>query len=199
LPLNEYRLITHWRVQASIEECFDIIAEVRERPRWWPSAYLDILEIQPGDERGVDKVVRATTKGRLPYILRWHFSVTEANRPDRIRIRAWGDFEGDGVWTFLQDGPTALITFEWRIKLNKAFLRWLSPLIRPIVELNHRWAMARGEESLRLEIDRRHTREQDLHLLPSPPPPTELPMKPIWIGLGVVAALVFFQRRRRRR
>ena len=199
MPLNQYHLISHWRVEASIDECFDIIADARERTRWWPAAYLDVLEIQPGDDRGAGKVVRATTKGWLPYVLRWHFSVTEASRPDRIRIKAWGDFEGEGVWTFVQDGTSALLTFEWRIKLSKAFLRLPSPLIRPVVELNHRWAMAKGEESLRLEIDRHHTREQDLHLLPPPPQPTQLPMKPVWIGLGVVAALVFVQRRRRRR
>jgi len=183
---TEFNLISHWRVQASIDECYDIIADVKDRPRWWPANWLEILEIQSGDETGVGKVVRATTRGWLPYNLRWHFSVAEADRPNRIAIRAWGDFEGEGIWTFVQDGPWALITFEWRhLRMRKALLR-LGALLRPTVAFNHRWVMAKGEESLRLEIDRRHTREQDLHLLPPPPAPTRMPVRPVWVGLGVV-------------
>ena len=33
----------------------------------------------------------------------------------------------------------------------------LSPVLRPVFEWNHRWAMARGEESLQAELRRRHT------------------------------------------
>jgi hypothetical protein len=48
-----------------------------------------------------------------------------------------------------------VITYNWRVSAIKPLLRWLSWLLRPVFAANHRWAMARGEESLRLELRRR--------------------------------------------
>jgi hypothetical protein len=45
--------------------------------------------------------------------------------------------------------------------------------MKPIFSANHRWAMARGEESLKLEIARRHARTPEEEArIPQPPPPT---------------------------
>ena len=42
-----------------------------------------------------------------------------------------------------------------RIRAEKPLLRYLSFLLKPVFSANHRWAMARGEESLRAELGRR--------------------------------------------
>jgi hypothetical protein len=42
------------------------------------------------------------------------------------------------------------------VDANKPLLRWLSPVLKPAFEVNHKWAMARGEESLIRELERRH-------------------------------------------
>ena len=77
------------------------------------------------------------------------------NPPHGFSLEAWGDLEGSGVWTFSQDGPMVDITYDWRIRAEKPLLRYLSFLLKPIFSANHRWAMARGEESLRAELARR--------------------------------------------
>ncbi len=59
------------------------------------------------------------------------------------------------MWTFEQDGGAVNITYDWRIRAEKPLLRYLSFLLKPIFSANHRWAMARGEESLRAELGRR--------------------------------------------
>ena len=48
------------------------------------------------------------------------------------------------------------IIYDWRITAEKPLLRLFSPILKPIFGANHRWAMARGEESLRIELARRH-------------------------------------------
>src|SRR5688500_7025332 len=68
---------------------------------------------------------------------------------------ATGELIGTGRWTFTQDGPEVVITYDWRVSTSKPLLRWLTWLLRPVFAANHRWAMARGEESLRLELHRR--------------------------------------------
>src|SRR5204863_3670122 len=137
------------------EEVYRIIDRPSELVRWWPAVYLDVRELEPGDETGVGKVVELLTKGWLPYTLRWRFRTVEKKPFERIVLEAQGDFEGRGVWTFEADGPCVRVTYDWRIRATKPLLRRLSFLLRPVFAANHRWAMARGEESLRLELARR--------------------------------------------
>jgi hypothetical protein len=47
------------------------------------------------------------------------------------------------------------ITFDWKLVAEKPLLRYLSFLFKPIFSANHRWAMARGEESLKRELARK--------------------------------------------
>jgi hypothetical protein len=116
--------------------------------------------------------VRLLTKGWLPYALRWEFVVTESRYPLGLTIEALGDFVGRGVWTFAQDGPTVRVTYDWRIRAEKPLLKTLSPLLRPIFEANHRWAMAQGETSLELELARRRATSESARAgIPAPPGP----------------------------
>jgi hypothetical protein len=154
LATNEYHFITHWRVEGTIDEVSKIIGDAPSLTRWWPSVYLQIEVLEPGDEHGVGRVVSLHTKGWLPYTLRWNFRVTET-RKDGFTLVASGDFDGHGIWTFAQDGLWVNITYDWRIKAEKPLLRYFSFIMKPIFSANHRWAMARGEESLKLEIARR--------------------------------------------
>jgi hypothetical protein len=86
---------------------------------------------------------------------------------------ATGDLNGTGRWTFEQDGPEVVITYDWQVSASKPLLRRLTWPLRPLFAANHRWAMARGEESLRLELRRRRaTTEAERRRVPPPPPPT---------------------------
>lgn len=148
MPSNEYHFVTQWRVAGSAEEVWEILDNPLDLPRWWPDVYLRVTEPEPG-------IVSLLTKGRLPYKLRWSFRVTERRFPEGFSLDAWGDFNGRGVWTFRQNAGLTKITYDWRIRADKPLLRYLSFLLKPVFSANHRWAMARGEESLRRELARR--------------------------------------------
>jgi len=173
MATNEYRFITHWRVEGAINEVADILRDAKDLPRWWPSVYLEAQELEAGDREGVGRVVSLYTKGWLPYTLRWQFRVTEANYPHGFSIAAWGDFVGNGRWTLEQDGAFVNIVYDWRIRADKPLLSALSFLLKPLFAANHRWAMARGEESLKLELARRQApTPEEAAKLPPPPQPT---------------------------
>jgi len=155
MSANEYHFVTHWRVEGTVEDVSDVLGDATGLTRWWPSVYLAVKEIEPGGVGGVGRVVELHTKGWLPYTLHWFFRVTESRRSYGFSLEAWGDFEGSGVWTFAQDGRFTNITYDWRIRAEKPLLRYLSFLLKPVFSANHRWAMARGEESLRAELGRR--------------------------------------------
>ncbi|MCI0487536.1 MAG: polyketide cyclase [Blastocatellia bacterium] len=173
MATNDYHFISRWRVEGTVNEVADLLKEAAELPRWWPSVYLEVEQLEPGDKEGVGRVVSLYTKGWLPYTLRWQFRVTESRYPYGFSLDAWGDFDGRGVWTFEQDGPYVNIIYDWRIRADKPMLRAFSFMLKPIFSANHRWAMERGEESLKLELARRRaSTPEELSKIPPPPGPT---------------------------
>jgi len=185
--INDYHFITRWRVPATCGEVADVIGDPLALARWWPSVYLAVEETRPPDPRGVGRRVRLHTKGWLPYTLTWEFEVVEARYPYGFTIVADGDFDGRGVWTFTQNGPHVDIEYDWRITAEKPLLRRLSFLLKPIFEANHRWAMARGEESLKLELLRRRA-ASDAARAELPPPPGPVTYAGVVLIAGAVAA-----------
>ncbi len=173
VPSNAYVFVTRWRfANTTTREVSDVLRDATDLVRWWPSVYLGVTLVHEGDARGVGRVVDLFTKGWLPYTLRWRFEVTEV-RDDGFRLAATGDFEGEGNWILVQDGSDADVTYDWRIRAEKPLLRALSFALKPLFSANHRWAMDRGEESLRLELARRHARTAaEREAVPPPPPAT---------------------------
>ena len=188
MTINDYHFITHWRVQATIEEVTNIIGNAADLVRWWPSVYLAVQEIEPGDEHGIGKVIDLYSKGWLPYTLRWRFRVTEVRYGHSVTLEAWGDFVGRGIWTFEHDQDSVNIIYDWKIRADKPLLRSLSFLLKPIFAANHHWAMEKGLESLRLELARRRatTAEERMRIPPPPGPTTSSPVPLLLGGLGII-------------
>ncbi len=174
MAANDYHFVTRWRFRADIGEVAAILDDAESLTRWWPSVYLDVKVVDPGDPAtGLGKIIELFTKGWLPYTLTWRFRVVERRPPHGFALEASGDFEGRGVWALAQDGEYADVTYDWRIRADKPLLRWLSFAMKPFFAANHTWAMARGEESMALELARRRAAtEAERRQVPPPPPPT---------------------------
>ncbi|MDQ4097494.1 MAG: polyketide cyclase [Actinomycetota bacterium] len=170
---SDYQFLTVWRVAGTVEEVKAVLNDGKTLPEWWPSVYLDVREVEPGRPDGLGRVFDLHTKGWLPYTLRWTVRITEPVTDAGFALEASGDLEGTGRWTFEQDGPEVIVTYDWRISATKPLLRRLSWLLRPAFSANHHWAMKRGEESLALEIRRRRAAtEEERGTVPPPSPPT---------------------------
>ena len=197
MATNDYHFITRWRVPGSVEEIAAIIADADGLTRWWPSVYLAVRELEPGDASGLGKAIDLYTKGWLPYTLRWQFRVTEV-RADGFAIEAWGDFVGRGIWSFAQEGATTIVTYDWKIRADKPLLRRLSFLLKPIFAANHRWAMEQGERSLKLELARRRAgTSEERAAIPAPPGPTAISPLPLLLGAAGTIGLALAILRRR--
>lgn len=189
MAINDYHFITNWRMRATVREIIDILSDAGDLARWWPSVYLDVRELEPGDERGVGKVIDLYTKGWLPYTLRWKFTISEIGQHG-FTLLADGDFVGRGIWTFTQDGDWVDIVYDWKISAEKPLLRSLSFLMKPIFSANHRWAMEMGERSLLLELERRRANTpEERERIPPPPGPTTTSSLPLLAGALALAGL----------
>ncbi len=173
MAANDYHFVTTWQIDATSQAIAEILFDAEGLARWWPSVYLDVRVLEPGDGQGVGRLVSLYTKGWLPYTLRWQFRVTESRGALGFSIEAVGDFVGRGVWTLEPEDGGTRVVYDWRIAAEKGILKHLSLLLKPIFSANHRWAMARGEESLRLELARRRAATpEERARVPAPPGPT---------------------------
>jgi hypothetical protein len=190
---NDYHFISRWRIEGTCGEVADVLNDPLALPRWWPSVYLDVREIASHDASGLGRRVRLRTKGWLPYTLNWEFEVVESRYPYGFTIVAAGDFDGRGIWTLVQNGAWVDVTYDWRLRAEKPLLRNLSFLLRPVFEANHRWAMAQGETSLRLELARRRaTSETAFARIPPPPGPVTYTGVALLAGVAAVAGTLTY-------
>jgi uncharacterized protein YndB with AHSA1/START domain len=147
----EYRFLDEWRLPADIERVYDLVGHPLAYPSWWSAVFLTATGDDGDPAPG--KKVSVEARGFLPY--RLHFSLTtlEADRPNRIHSRLDGDFEGTGTWLLARDGEGTLAQLDWRPSVNKAGVKQLSPVLRPLFRSNHNWTMHRGLESALRVLD----------------------------------------------
>lgn len=170
---HEYHVVSRWTVPGTVEDVADVFADPQALPHWWPAAFLSVELVRPGDARGVGLTTRVHTKGWLPYTLRFHSTVTAASYPHRFTLVVTGDFEGRCVANARARGSTVEIVFDWRVRVAKPVVRHLSWLLKRVFVANHLWVMARGHQSLALEMRRRRMRRRGLEdVVPLPPGPT---------------------------
>jgi hypothetical protein len=191
MATNDYHFITTWRVESTPREITETLGDGPDLVRWWPAVYLQVKQIQQGDANGVGSKIDLYTKGWLPYTLRWQAETTETNHPNGFTIRATGDFDGRGIWTFEQDGAFVNVTYDWKLRADKALLKNFSFIMKPLFGANHRWAMRKGEESLKLELQRRHAASPEQRAqIPAPPPATPTSPLPFMLGGGGIVAVI---------
>jgi len=168
---TDYHFVDKWRVEGDVKEVAGIIEDALSLSRWWPSVYFEVKELEPASgEHGVGRLIGLRAGGWLPYTLSLNFRTIESRHPHGFSMDATGDLEGQGVWTFRQDGPFVEVTYDWTIRANKPIIQRLSFLLKPIFRSNHNWTMKRGEESLKLELLRRRAQTAAEQRLVAPPP-----------------------------
>ncbi|MBP2475689.1 hypothetical protein JOF53_004561 [Crossiella equi] len=195
MPGNDYAFHTRWSLPGRVDQVADVLFDPEDLVRWWPSVYLDVRKSEEGDERGIGSAFDLYTKGWLPYTLRWRMRVVSHDSASTSEFTAEGDLAGRGVWELRQVGDQVQVDFDWRVRADKPLLRHGSAVFKPIFEANHNWAMAKGLESLRLELARRSATGAELAAVP--PPPGRTPRARVYAGIAVLALLAVAVWRRR--
>jgi hypothetical protein len=140
-----YAFRSVWRVRASTDDAFQVLAELGDYPAWWP-------EVRQASRLG-DAAFRLTVRSLLPYDLEFTSATTRQDRTRGVLEAALdGDLSGFSRWTVLPEGPGARLVFEERVVANKALLRRLNLVARPAFRANHTLMMRHGEAGLRVYL-----------------------------------------------
>ena len=145
---KEYRLITHWLIEAPIEPIWEALTRPEEWPRWWRYVQ-SVTEIEKGDAAGVGAVRRYVWSSRLPYRLTFDMRTTVAVVPSLIQGEASGDLVGSGRWDLREASQHATeVQYTWTVVTDKAWMNALAPILSPVFAWNHDQVMRAGGEGL---------------------------------------------------
>ncbi len=147
-PADHFALTSVWHIDAPRLRVWQALREAEQWPRWWPYV-LGVDEQIVGDAQGVGAINRFLWKGRVPYRFHLTLRVTEVVEARLLRAVATGDLHGEGCWTLDDDGAGTRATYVWRVRLERAWMRRLATLLRPLFTWNHNAVMAAGERGLR--------------------------------------------------
>ena len=143
MSMNEYRFRNVWSIEVAAWRLFGALVDLANYPAWWP----DIRSVRRVDEDTAEFTCRAV----LPYelVFRLHRAVQD-ERAGRLRVDLTGDLEGycEGVVAANQP-DAARLEISQRVVVNKALLRRLAPVARPLFRANHAAMMRRGQRGLR--------------------------------------------------
>jgi uncharacterized protein YndB with AHSA1/START domain len=131
---RDYVFIDEWDVDAPQEAVFDALADARTYPQWWTPTY---KEVEADGAPEVGRTSRHRFGGRLPYTLTTESTIVRMQRPQEFEVNVVGDLRGRGVWTLTPLGGKVHVRFDWRVFADRALLRYLTPLLRPLFRWNH--------------------------------------------------------------
>lgn len=152
---STFVLVSHWMLDASVDDVVDVLGEPLSLTRWWPAVFMKAELIEPGGPNLTGLRARLFTKGLLPHTFQFTAEIVNAERRGELDIRTWGDFDGRGTIRMREVADGVSVTIRWEVDVHQPFIRPLLWILKPIFAANHRWAMRRGHEGLVGEIRRR--------------------------------------------
>jgi hypothetical protein len=142
-----YRFVDRWFVPGPVEEVYERVGDTLSYPSWWGDVFVSV-DGDGGPPRP-GRHVKIVSRGYLPYLLRWEAEVTEADPPRGFAFTMVGDFVGNGSWSFEPGEGGTNATFDFRPRVEKPLVKYLTPVLRLLFRSNHGWAMRRGERGAR--------------------------------------------------
>ena len=114
---------------------------------WWRGVVCTEL-LHPGADDLVGCCYRVEWRSRIPYTLRFDFTVERVEEPALMEGSAHGELEGHGRWRLLEEGGVTAVLYEWNVVTTKRWMNLIAPLARPFFEYNHDVVMGWGGEGL---------------------------------------------------
>ena len=145
--MASYQFVDRWFVPGPVDEVYERIGDTLSYPSWWGAVFVSV-EGDGGPPRP-GRHVKIVSRGFLPYLLRWEAEIESVDPPRGFAFTMTGDFVGTGSWMFEPAEGGTNATFDFRPRVEKPVVKYLTPILRPLFRTNHSWAMKRGEEGAR--------------------------------------------------
>ena len=169
--MAEYSFVSVWQLAAPVGRVWDELSRVEHWPEWW-TYVVQVEQLSPGNEQGVDAVYRMRWRTALPYSFLFEVRTTSFERARLWEAVSTGELEGTGKYDLSEDVGITTVRYYWTVRTAKAWMNLLAPLARSAFAWNHAVLMHSGGEGLanrlgvRLVSNRSYTEESSNPLVP---------------------------------
>ena len=139
--------MTAWLVESPRERVWEVLKDVPCWHEWWRGVVRTEL-LHPGADDLVGCCYRVEWRSRIPYTLKFDFTVERVEEPALMEGSAHGDLEGRGCWRLLEENGVTAVLYEWDVRNDKGWMNLVGRLARPVFEYNHDVVMGWGGEGL---------------------------------------------------
>jgi uncharacterized protein YndB with AHSA1/START domain len=136
-------LVSHWRIAAPVEQVWAALTDAESWPRWWPQVR-SVRTLKAGGADGLGSVRRIEWATRLPCDTVIEVEAIESMRHERLRGSSRSPWRGEGIWLLRSEGRFTDVTCVWRLVWAKRWMRWLTPLLAPLLRWNYERVMRAG-------------------------------------------------------
>ena len=140
---SEYRFVTVWELPAPVDRVWAELLDVEAWPTWW-RGFERVDVVRGGDASGLGTICDLTTRGRLPYRLRYRLEVVRVEAHRVLEIVSSGELVGFGRWTIEPTDDGTRAEYLWQVRTTRRLMRALSPIARGTLARNHDLVMEWG-------------------------------------------------------
>ena len=159
MPANTYQFLEYWNFPGyTPEQVYEVLADARLLPEWWQGVYLEAQIMGECETPVVGGLAQVKARGFLPYKLNFLLEAIHLEKGKLVEVKAAGDF--NGIWraTLSSDGTGTQVELDWRVTVEMALIRYLSPILKPLFAWNHYWTTPRGEKGMMAYLAAKHGR-----------------------------------------
>ncbi|MBP6430264.1 MAG: SRPBCC family protein [Ferruginibacter sp.] len=152
LALNTYSFETTWKLNAPVNEVWDVLYDTQAWPTWWKGVK-KVTVLDNANGNAIGKKVKYTWKSILPYTLCFDIKSTFVDEYFIMEGVATGELEGRGVWRFTQVNNITTVKYNWDVCTTKKWMNFLSPILKPFFRWNHNIVMMWGAKGLAKKLN----------------------------------------------
>lgn len=149
--MSEYTWLSVWQIDVPVDAVWRALSRPEDWPAWWPYV-AEAKLLRPGDADGLGALRRFVWRTRLPYRIRIDVETVAVQCERLLAARARGDVDGQGTWRLSPTAGGTRVEYEWRITLDRPWMRRLAPLAAPLFKWNHDAVMRAGAAGLRRHL-----------------------------------------------
>jgi hypothetical protein len=143
-----YKFHSTWQLPATRSEVWQTLtAEPFSWQDWWPElSKVRNMKIAKGLS---GSSFSCSWRAPLGYRLGSDIKIGKIVKPDSVTLHSDGDLRGTVTCQLIEKDSQTRIEIEWRVETAKAWMNYLTPLLRPIFVYSHHAVMRSGERGLR--------------------------------------------------
>jgi hypothetical protein len=148
-----YNFITYWKVNAPVENAWEVIRDVRKWHEWWHGV-LKVYELNKGYGEDHGARFAHTWQSFLPYKLKFETEITQVLLYKSIEANVTGELEGTGRWEFRDEGNGhTTVVYYWHVRTTMAWMNITAPLLSGVFRWNHDTVMRWGSKGLAKKLN----------------------------------------------